>query len=469
MYRINKERIKSYILFVLMISAIIQVGILWDYENQGFPISFLVSVFTNHDSIASDSENFTREELFKPVKIVVSDGSDTHWLIGREDDLYNLIWNDTGKYIKDILKAKPEQILSFKAMEELINKKAFILSFGTNINTDLVKWFTDFYNTETGHLSGIYQIIISPWDDINANRNTLYISDGTNIYKYVIPFTTHRMSIQNYSEIIKQLRDNSEYDNAEYSVLGNYTNVANPGILCVVTGPRYREYAPIIQSPPENISDPVEMADIILGNDKKSYHRSIDIYNTVVFKNMNNLYRIYEDGYLRYDYISGTANEKENIVEAFLKASEFIIPIYRQLNTKADIYLSGIKKTNEGTYEFTFDYIIGNIPVVINYPDDYRLMPLKNAIIINAGTKRVLKCNWLIKSFETGKNIVKYDVYFDNIANNVPKLDFIEAADIYAAYVISGENTEDIYPSWIMIKSDGSIVNIPMKLKKVAD
>jgi len=474
MYRINKEKIKSYILIVLILSAIIQLGIIWDYENQVFPINFLVSVFTNHNSIASNSENFIREELFKPVKIVVSDGEDTYWQIRREDDIYDMLWEDNVKYLKDILKLKPVKVLSHTEIKELIQKKAFTISFGTKIDMNLVEWFMDFYNTET-HLSGIYQIIISPWDDINMNMNTIYISDGTNIYKYIIPFGVHRMNIGTYQEIIKQLRNNSKYDKDEYSVLGEYIpNAVNPGILCVVLRKLgYREYAPITLSPPESISDPLEMAVIILGNDKKSYHRSIDIYNTVVFKNMNNLYRVYGDGYLRYDYIGGTLNEREDILEAFLRALEFIIPIYRQLNINADIYLSGIKKANNGTYEFTFDYIINNIPVVINYPhNNYKSEILKNAIIINAGTKRVLKCNWLIKNFKVNKYTAVYDVYFDNIASMAPELkpqDFREALDIYSAYVITGDKTGDISPSWIMVNSSGNKINIPMKLKRVAD
>ena len=81
MSRVRRERFKSYILALLIVSSIIQVGILWEYQNHGFPISFLMPIFAGSGSNASDISEVSRQEYFVPFRIIVSNGNESHWLI----------------------------------------------------------------------------------------------------------------------------------------------------------------------------------------------------------------------------------------------------------------------------------------------------------------------------------------------------------------------------------------------------
>lgn len=40
MFLIKSERVKQYILIILVITSIIQVGILWNYQRRGMPTNF---------------------------------------------------------------------------------------------------------------------------------------------------------------------------------------------------------------------------------------------------------------------------------------------------------------------------------------------------------------------------------------------------------------------------------------------
>mgnify|MGYP000888622042 FL=1 len=45
MRRFNFERFKLYILAMLVATSFIQVGILWNYQNEGLPTNFLWNIF----------------------------------------------------------------------------------------------------------------------------------------------------------------------------------------------------------------------------------------------------------------------------------------------------------------------------------------------------------------------------------------------------------------------------------------
>jgi len=42
---LGRERLKLYILFLLILTSFIQVGILWYYQNRGVPTNFLWGFF----------------------------------------------------------------------------------------------------------------------------------------------------------------------------------------------------------------------------------------------------------------------------------------------------------------------------------------------------------------------------------------------------------------------------------------
>ena len=69
-----KERLKNYIIIMLILTGIAQVGILFGYQNQGTPTNFIMGLFGNTGRI---SDNAARDMLFAPDRIIMS-GGDTY-------------------------------------------------------------------------------------------------------------------------------------------------------------------------------------------------------------------------------------------------------------------------------------------------------------------------------------------------------------------------------------------------------
>ena len=92
MSREIKERIKTILIYILLVSGLLQVGILWSYQNQRAPISFLERLFSNDIQISNEA---VRKILFIPDRIIVSDGeySNSHWIITEGNEYYNSFWN----------------------------------------------------------------------------------------------------------------------------------------------------------------------------------------------------------------------------------------------------------------------------------------------------------------------------------------------------------------------------------------
>ncbi len=83
MSRELRERLKTVLIFVLIITGLLQVGILWSYQNQGTPFSFLSALFSKDIQVSNET---IREKLFVPDKLVVSNGENDYWIIPENHD-----------------------------------------------------------------------------------------------------------------------------------------------------------------------------------------------------------------------------------------------------------------------------------------------------------------------------------------------------------------------------------------------
>jgi len=221
-----------------------------------------------------------------------------------------------------------------------------------------------------------------------------------------------------------------------------------------------------------------EKAEIILGNEKESYDRYIiDRYDTLVFKNLNNTYRLYSDGMLEYKYTPGAAEQdKGDIGSAFKKAYIFINRIKNYLlDSDATIYLTNIKEDNPNYYEFVFNYMVDGYPVCIDYKLKYMDNDggnLKNAITIKVDSKRIIECDWLLISIDKNKDEKEYNVYFqymlDEISKKYGKQKYSDFAieNTMVAYLIDSGYRRKTDPVWIIEKPDDSYYYVPIIQKK---
>ena len=59
MFLIKSEKVKQYILVILVITSIIQVGVLWNYQRRGMPTNFLWNIISaKNNQVTIDMEDF---------------------------------------------------------------------------------------------------------------------------------------------------------------------------------------------------------------------------------------------------------------------------------------------------------------------------------------------------------------------------------------------------------------------------
>ena len=67
----KKERIKTRILILLIITSVIQLGIHWDMQTQGLPFHFVSKIFAATEEANLDVDSL-RNQYFMPETIMVS-------------------------------------------------------------------------------------------------------------------------------------------------------------------------------------------------------------------------------------------------------------------------------------------------------------------------------------------------------------------------------------------------------------
>jgi len=471
MYRIGRERLKAYILLVLIILSIIQVGILWDYQSHGFPTSFFAAFLERFHSSDEASPENAKKEYFQPYRIIVSNGDETHWPIDRGDDLFGQLWEEASYCLAEALENGSAFLVPVREWGSLVRKKNIVYEFKSTIGADLFKWFLDKPDAETPFSGGVFKMAVAPWDDLNE-FNTLYIMNEEQIYRYTIRFNPEGWHRQQYDELMQTLEKSVKYSGRTFRVTSEndpYEKMplVDRDILFASYPERYRPFGSLSWNVPEDVSNLSRMAEIVLGSEMASFHRSKDTYDTIVFKTNEKLYRIYSDGLLEYKYIPGSQPEDRGKAgDAFLNAFKFINPIEKYMVSGAELYLSGMREVSEGVFEFTFDYMVREMPVVINLNTRGNdAAAVKNAIMIRADGRRVLECRWLFKDFKFNNRAEYYNVFLEDMGSDF-NLSTLEVDDMYFSFVVKEDTGTNVGPSLVVEDHSGDILTVPMHVRE---
>lgn len=482
-----KERLKIWILITLIITSLMQVGILWNYQNYGFPTD-VFSVFSLGMSTSNsleDYERVIRDKYFLPSKIILSAGYDNpRWIVDRQSSDYDELWQEARFYLESAMLSKPVQRLDVDEWGRLMAARSVIFEFSSNISKHLLAWFLDESGVASGAISGVYKMIILPEENLNYNLNTVYLRDESSIYKYIIQFPEGMMDRSSYGVLFSRYEKDENL--IQYSLLKEKYNIDSIGkdVLGVIKGQGYKRYNSIVCNLPEifktgdiyDSSDVDKIADAVLGSEKYGYDRSWDSDNAIEFKTLNNIYRIFNDGLLDYRFLSGAAaSDKGSVGDAFLKAAMFLEQM-EPISSNPDVGLSLTKiEETHAYYRFYFDYTVSGIPVVVDYkPQHADETNLNNAFVIEANSKNVLKGYGILRKFEKGIESKLYNIMFTDLINDAYQVhgysEFgsvsgIIINDIKSAYKVEySTESQVLAPVWIITTPD-RIYTIPMRGK----
>ncbi|MDP4180642.1 MAG: hypothetical protein Q8942_06090 [Bacillota bacterium] len=504
------ERIKLFLLIILIASSLIQVGILWNYKKYGFPNYFFTGFF-NKKTVSSQKDlTELKEDLFLPFRVIISQDSEADPLIiSKSDDLFSKLYPDMKLYLADILtdrdiKSNHVEPLTDITFAKLMEKPSFTFEFYSNINSRMLPWLLDSsgVNITNKEISGINKIIMIPdFKSESDNTCNIKILDEVNnkIYSYELPFKKNTgMGKDWYAKELSKLNKKATYKSL--SVLDEFKNNNEKFIVdrtqdslfsarLISKYDAYKSYS--CSSPDEfkieddsnsNSSNGKSNADKenpglnklgvkILNEEADNFIPSTEL-NAAVFKNIGNTYKVYEDGLLEYNYLqSDGIVSKGKFEDAFNKATEFI-GSKKDLVKGANIYFSGFSEEND-RYSFKFDYRIEDTPVYFNLEaSDKDKKILKNAITIEATGDRALSCYWIIKEFQPvvdNQYNVSFTDLLGNISNKLSNTGSSKALSIRSVFpcyqVASGTVKKDIEPYWFIKLSGNSSYAVRMRKK----
>lgn len=484
MFRNNKERLKLYILVVLMAASIFQVGILWSYQYYGFPISFLSPFFGKMSMNTSSVIKNATEEYFEPFKIAVTKGfPEPFRIIVKGSDWYDKLWSNGSRCLNGLLRDKKGKRLPLNQWYAAFNyETAIIYDFNACMDIDLIRWFLNIPGMPENDISGIQKIAIVPGFDMNNNTG-VFILGKNNVYQYLIGDNSDLTGNIDFKKVVEDIfrHDMMNYY-AVFNLGGSRLGKIDNDVLINTSGgsSKYNDFKSIKCTVPSSlhIDDPNDLTERnklgsrILGSDTDSCDSNVDIYNAVMFKNTNNVYRLYDNGLLEYNYKSLTDGDMDKgyIEDAFIKVLEFIYWRKDLITESVDMYINSINELPEG-YEFTFNYIVNDIPVFFDFKlrDD---TVQNNALVVIANGRRVVSAKWIFKTFELSSEAESYNINFNHyldktynvyseMAKSKPAID-----DVEIAYEIENNSgLQTIEPSWVTLTKSRNYYVVEMDKK----
>ncbi|HHV58981.1 MAG TPA: hypothetical protein GXX49_01520 [Clostridiaceae bacterium] len=491
MFNISKERLKLYILAVLMTASVIQVGILWSYQYHGFPINFLPGVFARGAKTSSEG---ARENYFKPYQISITNGERStfadYYIINKKHNSYERLWNSAQKCLEYILREKKGEKVDAEEWYDLIDRneqtgeKKFtrlgtvcVFEFDSSIDIRIIAWFLNIPDIRTGEIRWIRKFAIAPEFDVNYN-SAIYIlerdeSTGSETaYRFLIGRGESKLINElDLDNVFRNVRNDSK--NLSFSAVGSLGNLGVPNdLLIVIPAKQFRKFDNLISQVPKtlkikdakSLTERNKLGSKILGPDSDSCD-STDFTGGIKFQNANNIYRMYDNGLLTYEFKSlASYNERGYIDDAFKNALEFISWRRDILTEPVEIYLSGVEIL-ENSYRFLFDYMVEEKHVFFNYELEDSL-PINHAIIIEANEKRVLSASWIFKEFEVASSGKQYNVSF---IDNQDRLHAAYREEIIGtAYKIAYEvrrdsDNQELQPSWVVKSQSGAYYAVPLE------
>ena len=442
-----KERLKTVLIYILAITGLTQVGILWSYQNQGTPTSFLSELFDRSPKI---DNKIASEKLFVPDRFILTDGSNSHWVVDSTNSHYKSLWKETSDDLKLLFGGKIKLSKTNEKWSDIIEKKSFMIDFGYVVKPELLSWFLA-ANDSPKQFPDIKKVLIKS-DIVDENSITLYIyDDNENVY---VSDPVNWSKAAEFGSLMSEVTG-SEGKFREYWTFGGArmgVDIDEPDVLYVTGAPKYWPYYKLNMFTYAGFKSEDELARVILGNEKDRYSKSIDDSNTVQFGYGNNIYRYYTDGYLTYRYLGSTEySGKDGVGKALLNAYTFIARINSSINMSSDIRLTYIYENADGSYKFGFDYRVDGLPVKVGIGSkDVNEDKLEHAISIQADSKRVLKCDWLLKEFTKGSKSNYNDRLMDLLDQNEINFKDLSIQDIATGYFIGSADSKTLDPMLII-------------------
>lgn len=461
------ESFKTLIICLLVILGIVQAAVVWDLQSQGSPF-YVVGAFLKHPDNMTYKFAQLAPEMIVPYRVVISDGEQTYQ---QYFDLENirLLWKHAIKFIQTGLESSVRfEVSDFSKWAELCQKRSVRYDFASPVHKDIFAFCFPSYIENRQISPDFYHkiLIVLPAEGIKSSFISIYFNTGKQLFKMDVN--------SNISELLK-IVSKIKPDYIRYSMIKDFDPQAKsfanfePDVLSVMIPPKFKNFKALEMHMPKVFENQNKLRQALLGYEKGSFEHSEDSKGVITFKNIDNIYKIYPDGFLYYKDISGVRSDKESISESLDNAAAFIKRLNDIFERNDALYISDIEKERNGEYIISLDYATDTIPVVFNISKDiHDGKPLKHAIIIRANSRKVTEVRGYLINFAYTRHDRNFNVLFEDILNyNGINFSSLDVNSMQAAYVINEEavikNASALWPSWVINEKSGNIkvLNLP--------
>ncbi len=453
MSREIKERLKTVCIYILIIAGLLQIGILWSYQNQGTPISFLARLFSKDIHISDETVS---EKLFAPDKLILSDGEITYWIFDMTSEFYGVFWDEVSYGLEQIASGNVKLTATNEKWKDIIDRRGLLVDFGYLMEPDLLGWFLGTGNP-VQEMPGFTKLMMKR-DIIDNDTGVFYFygRDGaifrSNPVRYERAADLTAISRKLIEEEYQKYRRYFTLSGSKINKSGDESDA-----LYVASSPRYWPYTEYAVNPPEKAEDEAILAESILGNEAGRYNKYVYNENMIQYTYGSNIYRYYSDGYLTYRYLgSNEPSSRIRAGDALMSAYKYIARVRELLSQETDIVLASVKRSG-GVYEFGFDYRINGMHVKTGYDmKDVNGKKLNYAIKIIADGKRVLECDWLLSDFRQLEKRMYNDRLLEVIGRRNIRFDDITIKEIDTGYYLNGKE-ETLKPALIIYTGEDTV------------
>lgn len=470
----KREKLKTQLLLCLIVLSLVQLGIHWNQQAQGFPFRFISEIFNyNMGEFPTTNVEDLKYLYFMPESVTVSvDPTAARWKFGQNDPYYSKIWNDVkNNYFHSMINQKPEKTMSKDQWSRITGQRCIIIDFSVNWPNDIIFWLENSSVKDNKSFESLKSIAIVPDDDVNETVNTLYAYDGKQVYQYQINIRDNFLPKKFYLQLKDELDSRNVPTKSLLTTVFNFTSKEDILISLsreMSTFSTLRiEIPPNIQLNRQNIENETIQDSILLSQKVSLMAKYYEDLGEAQFTDTENLYKLHINGLLEYFYLPGGSKDAGAASAAFSQALSFI-ELRRSLLGEVDLVLSSIEKTKNGqSYEMHFDYQMNGVPVFYGGAKDEDR--ITSPLIIKANAERVLECHWILRSITDTGSSQKYSLNFTTLANQLIPQELIDEIfykkknvleRIEAGYIFRLDQLESktIIPKWVITITDKDFV-----------
>jgi len=448
---LNTERIKSYILFLLVTMSFVLTTRIWFYIS----IEGLFVIPQSNPTFEAE-QIYDKENLLKPSKMVVHTGQNHTLLSNNQKDKehYSFILNAS----KDVLRNWLNDYESYSSsnlqkdkLQQIREERAVELIFEYPMQLSSIKSLLDHDKNPWKDINEIDSIIIAPYDSklyiVDEGKGTIYQFTSMNL-----PTTLRGViaDIEKRSDFAYIFLN--EFNNKSYEFYGDYAMAP----VSVVTMPALAVKGEV------EIADNIDPEIIKFFNDDSSTISSTkDKDGKITYTDrVEETVTIDAQGALEYYKYNVTAGDTKytELEEAIDIATQYV---NQHIGFTYDFYLSGVESRIQGgrtSYIISYDYKYNGIPIITELDTGRSAIEVE---ILGQEVKRYKRNVGVIEDQGNTVSIKSFSDILDLVwggldmrLNTTKAESIVMLNDIYLAYF--GRNAA-LLPVWVVdVKVEGN-------------